>query len=124
MPAYIIGTNSAQGKALRVLHCGDRMAWGNTSRHARGYGYQWTKTRARILARDMHLCQACLAKGRPTPATEVDHITPKAKGGTDDDDNLAAICAEHHLEKTIGEAIEGRGGKRRHKIGADGWPIE
>lgn len=68
--------------------------------------------------RDAHLCQRCLAKGRPTPATQVDHIIPKAKGGTDDPENLQAICDECHAEKTS----EDSGYRPRRRIGADGWP--
>ncbi|WP_247360100.1 HNH endonuclease signature motif containing protein [Ralstonia pseudosolanacearum] len=36
-------------------------------------------------------------------ATEVDHIVPKARGGTDDDDNLQAINVECHRAKTVRE---------------------
>ena len=93
--------------------------WHKTSRHERGYGSVWVKLRERILRRDDYLCQPCLAKGRPTQATEVDHITPKAKGGTDDDGNLQSICNPCHVSKT---AIE-NGGKPRHAIGPDGWPV-
>ena len=93
------------------------------SRHERGYDHQWVKTRARILTRDMHLCQPCKATGRITPAREVDHITPKAKGGTDDDDNLQAICTDCHKDKTAREAEEAQGRKRKPTFGVDGWPI-
>ena len=98
---------------------------GKGSRHERGYGSAWVKARARILTRDSHLCQPCLAKGRPTPATEVDHIKPKAKGGTDDDDNLQAICHDCHKEKTEAEAAEaqGRTHKPRTQYDAKGFPI-
>jgi 5-methylcytosine-specific restriction endonuclease McrA len=97
--------------------------WGTRSRHERGYGWQWTKTRAIILARDNGLCQPCLANGRPTPATEVDHISPKHKGGTDDHDNLQAICDQCHTAKTEREAAEAQGRRVRQTIGADGWPL-
>ena len=100
------------------------MAWSKLSRHKRGYGAAWVKTREVILARDMHLCQTCLAQGRATPADAVDHVIPKAKGGTDDHGNLQAICHAHHLEKSQREAVEARGGKARRKIGINGWPIE
>lgn len=98
-----------------------RAAWADRgSRHDRGYGSAWIKLRAIIMARDMHLCQPCLAKGRPTPATQVDHITPKARGGTDDPSNLRAICDECHTVKTVSD----NGGRRRPRTGLDGWPIE
>jgi 5-methylcytosine-specific restriction enzyme A len=95
------------------------------SRHARGYGAAWVKTRARILDRDSHLCQPCLATGRPTPARQVDHVTPKTKGGTDDDANLQAICDECHKAKTTQEAAEaqGRTAKRRLTFTVDGQPV-
>ena len=95
------------------------------SRHERGYGSRWVKLRATILARDCHLCQPCLASDKVTPATQVDHITPKAKGGTDDPDNLQAICAPCHDAKSRAEAAEaqGRTVKPRVTFGPDGWPV-
>lgn len=104
----------------------DRKAWeGRGSRHARGYGSTWTKLRIRILDRDGHLCQPCQRKGRVTPATEVDHVVPKAKGGTDDEDQLQAICHACHVEKTRAEAAEGQGRtlRERVRIRPDGWPV-
>ena len=73
------------------------------SAHERGYGWQWKKLRRAILERDGYVCQPCLDKMRITPASEVDHIIPKAKGGTDDPDNLQAICEICHREKTAKE---------------------
>ena len=73
------------------------------SRHERGYGSKWVKTRALVMQRDMHLCQPCLTNGRPTPATQVDHITNKAQGGTDDMSNLQAICDDCHLAKSAND---------------------
>lgn len=96
------------------------MAWHKTSRHARGYGAAWDKLRKFILERDKHLCQPCLSKGRPTQATAVDHIKPKAKGGMDDPDNLQAICGPCHDEKTTLE----NGGRVKPRTGLDGWPID
>ena len=90
------------------------------SRHKRGYGTAWDKLRLRILARDSHLCQVCLAKGRPTPATHVDHILAKAKGGTDSESNLRAICRPCHDRKSIAE----KGHRVRQSFGADGWPTD
>lgn len=102
------------------------MTWHKTSRHARGYGTEWVKARDRILKRDAYMCQPCLTAGRPTPATQVDHIIPKAKGGTDDPDNLQAICTDCHDAKSAREAAEAQGRAYRPKvtIGLDGWPTE
>jgi 5-methylcytosine-specific restriction protein A len=79
------------------------------SRHERGYGSEWEQIRKRILSRDKGLCQPCLQAGRPRPARAVDHIIPKAAGGTDADDNLQAICNACHQAKTATEAANGRG---------------
>lgn len=67
----------------------------------RGSTRQWRKTRERILERDGHRCTA-IENGRRCPETtnlHVDHITPKASGGTDDDENLTTLCARHNLTK-------------------------
>lgn len=104
------------------------MAWAKTSRHERGYGSHWTKLREVIIARDYGLCQQCKREGRLNPYRKgegfaVDHIIPKAKGGTDDWDNLETLCKEHHDRKTEREAAEAQGHKIRPTIGLDGWPI-
>lgn len=82
------------------------------SRHQRGYGWVWEKTRERILDRDCNLCQPCLRTQRVTVATQVDHIIPKAAGGTDDESNLQAICVPCHAEKTARES-QNPGGEGR-----------
>lgn len=46
------------------------------------------------------LCVSCEANGRTTAATEVDHIKPLHKGGTDDPDNLQGLCRDCHADKT------------------------
>lgn len=97
------------------------MAWSRTSRHKRGYGTAWDKLRKRILVRDKHLCQPCLAKQHITAATQVDHIKGKAAGGTDDEANLQAICSDCHASKTAEES--GRPLRPRVTIGPDGWPV-
>jgi 5-methylcytosine-specific restriction protein A len=66
----------------------------------RGYGARWQRLREIILSRDNYICAEC---GRM--ATDVDHILPKSKGGTDDPDNLQSLCHEYHSRKT---ATEGR----------------
>ncbi|QTA06787.1 HNH endonuclease [Escherichia albertii] len=75
------------------------------SRHQRGYGSKWDTIRARILKRDNHLCQNCLRNGRVVEARTVDHIIPKAHGGTDADSNLQSLCWSCHKAKTARERI-------------------
>lgn len=80
------------------------------SRHERGYGYAWEKLRLVIMQRDAGLCQVCKAEGRLKPGTIVDHMKPKAEGGSDDLGNLQVICKPCHMMKTAGESA--RGGER------------
>ncbi len=79
------------------------------SRHERGYGSQWDRLRASVMARDAGLCVPCRVMGRASPARAVDHVVPKSQGGTDELDNLQAICIDCHREKTARESAQGRG---------------
>lgn len=78
------------------------------SRHARGYGAMWDAIRTRVLERDSGICQTCLRAGFPKPGNIVDHIRPKAEGGTDSLVNLEVICHSHHKAKTQAEASRAR----------------
>lgn len=93
-------------------HKRDAIGWKSDayrgSRHARGYGAAWDRQRIRIFRRDCGLCQPCLRNGEVTKATQVDHIEPKAEGGTDEDDNLQSICDPCHAAKTAAESARGR----------------
>jgi len=96
-----------------------RKPWADKgSRHQRGYGSDWTRIRLQALKRDCYLCQECMRQGRVTQARDVDHIIPKAKGGTDDLGNLQSLCQSCHGLKT---ALD-EGWKRSPTIGVDGWP--
>lgn len=66
------------------------------------------------------LCVTCERAGRVSWATELDHILPLHKGGTNDGANLQGLCAECHAEKTRIDL----GWRKRVTIGVDGWPIE
>lgn len=91
------------------------MAWGRDSAASRGYGKRWAKLRTVILNRDKRLCQICLGMGRYATAREVDHITPKSQGGTDDPANLQAVCTHCHKVKTGHESR----GRDYQSIGCD-----
>lgn len=99
------GTSRCQAHKVEAGSFADKR---RGSRHERGYGSGWDRTRARVLRRDAGICQPCLADGLVHRGTEVDHIVPKAQGGTDDDANLQTICARRHRAKTQREA-QGRG---------------
>lgn len=77
------------------------------NRHERGYGATWDRLRETILARDNGLCQEHLRQGIPELGNEVDHITPKAEGGTDDPSNLQTLCNTCHKAKTARESNHG-----------------
>lgn len=51
--------------------------------------------RAAVLRRDRHRCVDCGA-----PATEVDHVVPRALGGRTVMTNLAAVCESCHDKRT------------------------
>lgn len=70
-----------------------------TSSSARGYGSEWERVRRAFLAKHKW-CTICDEAGVRKLATDVDHIVPRVKGGTDDASNLQALCHEHHSRKT------------------------
>lgn len=80
---------------------------GMESRASRGYGPQWDKQRA-IVLREEPWCRYCLAVGRRTPSTTVDHMLPKDRGGTDARSNLCGCCADHQAAKASREGVEAR----------------
>lgn len=79
---------------------------GNTTK--RGYGAAWRRIRSYVLQRDKYLCVPCFDVGRVTEAAEVDHKVPLAEGGTEDVENLQAICTECHKKKTQTESKRAR----------------
>lgn len=95
------------------------------TRQERGYGAAWDRLRLAILRRDMGLCQPCKARGRATAATAVDHIKPKAQGGTDEPENLQSICDDCHRAKSAAEGHAARGYRERltfDDYGRPDWP--
>lgn len=67
---------------------------------ARGYDKAWQQRRNAFL-RQNPLCSDCERQGVLTPAYHVDHKIAKAKGGTDDESNLQALCHSCHSRKTV-----------------------
>ncbi|WP_299312384.1 HNH endonuclease signature motif containing protein [uncultured Halomonas sp.] len=97
-------TTAQHGYCEQHAHLGSWQKPEHPGRRARQGGRPWRRRRDRVLQRDKGLCQPCLQQGRVTPATEVDHILNIARGGSESDDNLQAICAACHREKTQREA--------------------
>jgi 5-methylcytosine-specific restriction protein A len=58
---------------------------------ARGYGHRWQQ-RSNAVRRTSPVCEACGTTGNRSNPLTVDHITPKAAGGTDHRDNLRTLC--------------------------------
>lgn len=73
-------------------------------------GAAWQRLRKVVLTRDGYRCRMCGKAGR----LEIDHIKPVWTGGTDDLDNLRALCGggpgggchakRHRRERTDTEA--------------------
>ena len=61
----------------------------------RGYGADWRRLRVVVLHEEP-VCQLC----HITAASVVDHIMPRAKGGTDERTNLRGVCGPCHHAKT------------------------
>jgi len=76
--------------------------------HQRGYGWRWQQLRLRILLRDSYVCHYC-----GNHANSVDHVHPKADGGTDDPANLVACCIPCNSKRSV--AAQAR---RRRVLGA------
>lgn len=66
----------------------------------------WDRKRRRVLRKHGGICHVCHQPG----ATEVDHVIPASRGGSDDEENLRPIHHGCHLTKTGREA---RGEPRR-----------
>lgn len=64
------------------------------------YRSRWASTRKQVLERDAHQCQLrypgiCIGTAR-----EVDHIIQPAAGGTEELENLRAVCRPCHARRT------------------------
>ena len=64
------------------------------------------------------LCVHCESKGIVRAATEVDHVTAFANGGSDTWDNKQSLCKPCHRVKTNDDL----GYRQRRGCGVDGYP--
>jgi len=81
--------------------------YGRDPATAKRYGADWKKIRKRYITAHP-LCEICKAAGRYTAAEEVHHKTPLADGGTNDPDNLQALCKPCHSRITAKNSSWGR----------------
>lgn len=88
----------------------------NNDRNERTRGRRWMRLRHVVLV-EQPVCMICGKRS----STEVDHIIPVTKGGTDERSNLQGTCSECHEDKTRNDL----GLKNKPvKIGLDGYPID
>jgi 5-methylcytosine-specific restriction protein A len=98
--------NLIRGKSRCPAHSG-KSGWEKRQGSAMGSG--WSTTRKRHLETEP-MCRMC---GRR--ATDVDHIVPRSKGGTDVSSNLQALCGPCHRTKTGREGSAALAAKRRKR---------
>jgi 5-methylcytosine-specific restriction protein A len=77
----------------------------NGARWRDDYGAAWPALARRVLHEEPRCRYGTLPSERDVPpctapSREVDHITPKARGGTDDRTNLRGLCTHHHFVKS------------------------
>lgn len=73
---------------------------GRVSSAKRGYGRRWRALRLMYLRQHPLCVNPFGLENHIVEATDVDHITPKRNGGTDDEANLQALCHSCHSKKT------------------------
>jgi 5-methylcytosine-specific restriction protein A len=98
---------------------GRRSGWATHPPPANAYAYGsgWQARAKRVLERDGYQCQLrfpviCIGK-----ATQVDHIVQPEAGGTNDLENLRAVCRPCHARRTgqQGALAKQRNAQRRQK---------
>lgn len=89
--------------------------------HQRGYTHRWQQIRLAVLAEEP-LCRHCLAHGLTVPSADVDHILPKAHGGSDERVNLQGLCHPCHSVKTNTTDRQMRQNPRKHVAIDDNRP--
>lgn len=78
----------------------------NTDENKLRSRYSWKKKRANIRERANYLCEVCRALGDYSPKDiEIHHITKLRRdpNGLLEDNNLIALCIEHHKQADRGE---------------------
>lgn len=84
---------------------------------------EWRRLRKAALARDGG---RCVVPGCGKPATHVDHVMSRRKGGPDTLPNLRSLCGAHDAQvKERSDGTRRRDGKLTVSgCDANGWPID
>jgi 5-methylcytosine-specific restriction protein A len=91
-------------RPLRLRTAARRDESGRPNAAQRGYcSAAWFKIRQVVLVRDAWQCQECGRVCADKREAHVDHVTPKARGGTDELGNLRTLCVRCHGRKTMQE---------------------
>ena len=96
------GTRYCAQHQRAVYQAADRERGSSTER---GYGRQWRKVRAAVLA-DEPLCRMCAEQGTTMAATEVDHVD--GNSSNNDRANLRPLCKPCHSRRTLRDQGWGR----------------
>jgi len=94
----------AVGGALQIAYS----EGGEPRRGTTGGIRKWSISKARrfaIYSRDGHCCIYCGSEEN----LSIDHIVPRSKGGTDDEQNLATACRSCNSSKRDRDLIDWRG---------------
>ena len=59
------------------------------------------------IRREEPLCRLCLAEGRTSATTVIDHIKPLSEGGSDERRNKQGLCDPCHEAKSAAERAAG-----------------
>jgi hypothetical protein len=87
LPAPHLPLGEWGGHPALAIQAGRAEAGAVTTNRPELTSRSWRTLRLIILERDSHTCWKCGKR-----ATQVDHLIPHSAGGTDDVQNLAAIC--------------------------------
>ena len=83
---------------------------------------EWGAVRVRVLRRDRYTCSLCgqraLGKRVNGLSPVVDHIVPRAQGGSDAPHNLRVLCLPCHNKKTAHVDYN-----TKDEVGLDGYPV-
>ena len=80
--------------ACRVASWRDKRRGGEGGHIGKQLLIGWSQRRFAVLERDGFKCRYCGKGAKQNAVLHVDHVHPRAAGGTDDLDNLVAACQE------------------------------